>query len=221
LSNVQVIDLLGTGTACLVWSSPLPAGVAGPPLRYVDLMGGMKPHLLTLVRNNLGSETRITYAPSTQFYVADKNRGPSVGHAAALPGAGSRARRDLRLDRPQPAGDALHLPSRLFRRLRARVPRIRPGRSVGHRRISHRHLLPRRRAAQLGGAILDAAHAHAHLVSHRRVRGGHSRFAAVCLGEYWIEPALTRSESLAYAAARTPCFRPEQILSRRARPTAR
>lgn len=74
LSKVQLIDLLGTGTACLVWSSPL-TGVAGPPLRYVDLMGGMKPHLLTLVRNNLGSETRIAYAPSTQFYVADKIAG--------------------------------------------------------------------------------------------------------------------------------------------------
>jgi RHS repeat-associated protein len=74
LSNVQVTDLLGTGTACLVWSSPLP-GEMGRALRYVDLMGGMKPHLLTLMRNNLGSETRVTYAPSTQFYVADKNAG--------------------------------------------------------------------------------------------------------------------------------------------------
>ena len=39
LSSVQVLDLLGTGTACLVWSSPLP-GQAAAPLRYVDLMGG-------------------------------------------------------------------------------------------------------------------------------------------------------------------------------------
>jgi hypothetical protein len=37
LSTVQAIDLLGTGTACLVWSSPLP-GEARAPLRYVDLM---------------------------------------------------------------------------------------------------------------------------------------------------------------------------------------
>jgi hypothetical protein len=74
LSNVQVADLLGTGTACLVWSSPLPWS-AGRALRYVDLMGGRKPHLLTVVRNNMGAETRITYAPSTQFYVADKIAG--------------------------------------------------------------------------------------------------------------------------------------------------
>ena len=38
-------------------------------------MGGVKPHLLTTVRNNLGAETRVTYAPSTQFYVADKLAG--------------------------------------------------------------------------------------------------------------------------------------------------
>ncbi|HEV2647202.1 MAG TPA: SpvB/TcaC N-terminal domain-containing protein [Acidobacteriaceae bacterium] len=69
LSTVQVLDLLGTGTACLVWSSSLPSVRA--PLLYVDLMNGRKPHLMTTVRNNLGSETRVTYAPSTRFYVAD------------------------------------------------------------------------------------------------------------------------------------------------------
>ncbi|MBV8580730.1 MAG: toxin, partial [Candidatus Eremiobacteraeota bacterium] len=38
-------------------------------------MGGSKPHLLTSVRNNLGAETRVTYAPSTRFYVADREAG--------------------------------------------------------------------------------------------------------------------------------------------------
>ena len=74
LSTVQVVDLLGTGTACLVWSSPLP-GEAAAPLVYVDLMGGQKPHLMTGVRNNLGAETRVTYAPSTRFYIADEAAG--------------------------------------------------------------------------------------------------------------------------------------------------
>ncbi len=55
LTTVSVVDLLGNGTACLVWSSPLPARRAAAPLRYVDLMGGQKPHLLTRVDNNLGS----------------------------------------------------------------------------------------------------------------------------------------------------------------------
>ncbi len=74
LSPVQAIDLLGTGTACLVWSSPLP-GETAAPLLYVDLMGGRKPHLMTGARNNLGAETRVSYAPSTRFYVADETGG--------------------------------------------------------------------------------------------------------------------------------------------------
>lgn len=73
-STVQVMDLLGTGTACLVWSSPLP-GESTAPLLYVDLMGGRKPHLMTAARNNLGAETRVAYAPSTRFYLADKLAG--------------------------------------------------------------------------------------------------------------------------------------------------
>ncbi|MGJ0506827.1 MAG: SpvB/TcaC N-terminal domain-containing protein [Methylocystis sp.] len=73
LSGVQTMDLLGNGTACLVWSSPLPA--EGATLRYVDLMGSCKPHLLVSVRNNLGAETRVRYAPSTRFYLEDKLAG--------------------------------------------------------------------------------------------------------------------------------------------------
>jgi RHS repeat-associated protein len=73
-TSVSVVDFLGRGTACLLWSSPLPAD-ARRPLRYLDLMGGVKPHLLTLVRNNLGAETRLQYASSTEFYLADKAAG--------------------------------------------------------------------------------------------------------------------------------------------------
>jgi len=74
LAGIVPIDLLGNGTACLVWSSPLP-GDAGRPLRYVDLMGGRKPHLLTRTSNNLGAETRVEYSPSTKFYLLDKRDG--------------------------------------------------------------------------------------------------------------------------------------------------
>jgi RHS repeat-associated protein len=74
LSSVRAMDLLGNGTTCLVWSTPLPDTVGGS-LRYVDLMGGQKPHLLVRSRNNLGAETRLSYAPSTRFYLADKAAG--------------------------------------------------------------------------------------------------------------------------------------------------
>ena len=70
----RVADFLGRGTACLVWSSPLP-GDAGRQLRYLDLMCGQKPHLLDRTVNNLGAETRIDYASSTKFYLADKAAG--------------------------------------------------------------------------------------------------------------------------------------------------
>jgi RHS repeat-associated protein len=72
--QVDVVDLLGTGTAALVWSSPLPRD-AQRSIMYVDLMGGLKPHLLKSVVNNLGAETQISYAPSTKFYLADKAAG--------------------------------------------------------------------------------------------------------------------------------------------------
>lgn len=74
VSSALAIDLLGNGTACLVWSSPL-AGSARRAMRYIDLMGGQKPHLLVNVTNNLGAETVVQYAPSTKFYVADKLAG--------------------------------------------------------------------------------------------------------------------------------------------------
>jgi RHS repeat-associated protein len=74
VSSVVTADLLGNGTACLVWSSPLPVD-AHRPLRYIDLMGGSKPHLLIKSANNLGAETQVHYAPSTRFYLADKCSG--------------------------------------------------------------------------------------------------------------------------------------------------
>ncbi len=74
LVSIKVADLLGNGTACLVWCSPLP-GDAQQPMRYVNLMGKQKPHLLIKSMNNLGAETEIQYAPSTKFYLQDKYNG--------------------------------------------------------------------------------------------------------------------------------------------------
>ena len=72
--ELAAVDLRGTGTVCLVWSSALPAD-AGRAMRYVDLMKGEKPHLLTRMVNNLGAETRVRYASSATFYLADKAEG--------------------------------------------------------------------------------------------------------------------------------------------------
>ncbi|KAK3192710.1 hypothetical protein K4F52_001064 [Lecanicillium sp. MT-2017a] len=79
-TNVQVADLLGRGTACLVWSSSLP-GDFGSQIRYLDLMEAGKPYLLVGMVNNMGWETRLTYESSTQFYARDKEAGrPWTAH---------------------------------------------------------------------------------------------------------------------------------------------
>jgi RHS repeat-associated protein len=74
LAAVTLVDLLGNGTACLVWSS---AGADAAPrqMRFIDLMSGAKPHLLVGVDNHLGCRTTIEYTPSTRFYLADREAG--------------------------------------------------------------------------------------------------------------------------------------------------
>jgi hypothetical protein len=70
-SAVGVIDLFGTGTSCIYWSSSLPND-EDQRVQYVDLMGGQKPHLLARFTNGMGGETRIAYSTSTAFYLQDK-----------------------------------------------------------------------------------------------------------------------------------------------------
>jgi len=73
-SKISVIDLLGTGTSCLVWSSDLPTE-SHAPMRYMDLMDSKKPHVLNHYVNNLGKETILEYKSSTYFYLKDKLEG--------------------------------------------------------------------------------------------------------------------------------------------------
>lgn len=74
LTDIAVADLLGTGTACLIWSSPL-AGDRGRQMKYVDLMSGKKPHLLYHYENNMGKEVSFEFLPSTHYYLKDKKAG--------------------------------------------------------------------------------------------------------------------------------------------------
>ncbi len=73
-SHVDVVDLLGNGVPCIVHSSDLEKD-AGAPLRFVDLMNGKKPHIMTGYQNNMGKEVSFEYAPSTKFYIDDKLAG--------------------------------------------------------------------------------------------------------------------------------------------------
>ncbi|KAI4159141.1 MAG: hypothetical protein LQ342_006845 [Letrouitia transgressa] len=73
-TSVQVVDLFGRGTSCLVWSSALPGHVQRQ-VRYIDLVGPVKPYLISATRNNLGAESRVHYSSSTHFYLQDKQSG--------------------------------------------------------------------------------------------------------------------------------------------------
>jgi RHS repeat-associated protein len=71
---VRIADLLGNGTAGVVWSQD--AGTARHAgYSFLDLTGGVKPYLLTSVDNNRGARTTVTYASSTTFSLADRAAG--------------------------------------------------------------------------------------------------------------------------------------------------
>jgi len=71
LSDVAVLDFLGSGTACIVYSS----AISNQPLQYIDLMGSKKPQLFIGYENNCGKKVSIEYKPSTYFYLKDKLEG--------------------------------------------------------------------------------------------------------------------------------------------------
>jgi len=73
-SNVQFSDFFGTGTAALVWSYDYNFQHGGN-YKVLDFCGGTKPHLLTEMSNSLGATTLVKYAPSTKFYLEDRNKG--------------------------------------------------------------------------------------------------------------------------------------------------
>ena len=168
--TIELCDLLGTGTACLVWSSAALRDERRP-MRYVDLLASTKPHLLCRVTNNLGLETRVEYAPSTRFYLEDRAAGSPwvtrlpfpVQVIARVETADARAE--------DAARDDLPLQARLLRRRRAGAPGLRPRGPVGRGELRDRA----RRGPLAAGAERagrrgpPAAGAHQELVRHGRV----------------------------------------------------
>jgi RHS repeat-associated protein len=69
LSNVSVLDFLGDGRSCLVWSSPLPGREAS--LEYLPLSPATPPRILLAVDDSRGRETRLTYSSSATHYRRD------------------------------------------------------------------------------------------------------------------------------------------------------
>lgn len=71
ISTVSTIDLLGTGCSCMVWTR----NSDHTRLQYIDLVGGRKPFLLTCHTNDLGLQTKVSYTPSTRFYLDAQESG--------------------------------------------------------------------------------------------------------------------------------------------------
>lgn len=74
LASVQILDFLGDGTPCLVWSSSL-NGSSNAPVQYLQLTNGIKPRLLLSIDNSMGQETRLTYSLSSRHYLRDRRAG--------------------------------------------------------------------------------------------------------------------------------------------------
>lgn len=72
--KIAVLDFLGNGTGCIVWSSPLPQHAVAP-LRYIDLMGGVKPYIMTGYHNNMGKSVQLQFKCATKYYLEDKAAG--------------------------------------------------------------------------------------------------------------------------------------------------
>ncbi len=71
---ISVMDLMGNGTSCIVWSSSLPGAFPGR-VQYLQLTSGVKPWLMSQMNNNMGALRKMYYAPSTKFYLQDKKAG--------------------------------------------------------------------------------------------------------------------------------------------------
>jgi hypothetical protein len=73
VSNVRVLDFLGDGRPCLVWSSPLPGRKSA--LEYLSLAPAVRPRLLLQVDDSLGRVTTLTYSSSSTHYLRDIQSG--------------------------------------------------------------------------------------------------------------------------------------------------
>ncbi len=83
MDAIRLTDLSGTGVSGVLWSTEA-GGRSRQSLFFLDLTGGIKPYLLREMANHLGAVTRVEYAPSTRFYLADQQR-PATRWQTPLP----------------------------------------------------------------------------------------------------------------------------------------
>lgn len=69
MAAVRTVDLTGSGAAGILWTSPFPEH------RFLDLIGGTKPGLLTKIDNHLGQVIEVSYTTSAAEALADRADG--------------------------------------------------------------------------------------------------------------------------------------------------
>ena len=74
VDSLQFADVFGTGTATLLWSYDFARQPEGH-YKALDFCGGVKPYVLTEMHNNMGTTTRVSYAPSTRYFLEDQANG--------------------------------------------------------------------------------------------------------------------------------------------------
>lgn len=79
--QIKIADARGNGWDCVIFTEDL----TQPRQWLLDLCGGAKPYMLNRVSNSLGVETRIEYASSTRFGLADRDAGRRWLTALAAP----------------------------------------------------------------------------------------------------------------------------------------
>jgi RHS repeat-associated protein len=69
--TVSLLDLRGAGVAGILFSED--AGGPAGHMWFLDVIGDRKPYLLDTIDNHRGATTRIHYAPSTRYSIADRD----------------------------------------------------------------------------------------------------------------------------------------------------
>ncbi len=83
MDAVRLDDMLGTGVPGILWSADVRA-LGRDHMYFLNFTGGLKPYLLADMDNHMGAVTRVEYAPSTRFYLADQ-QDPATRWQTPLP----------------------------------------------------------------------------------------------------------------------------------------
>jgi RHS repeat-associated protein len=74
ISSAIILDILGQGTPCLVWSNSL-NNFHNNSLHYLELTNGVKPRLMTSLENGMGKEIQLKYGHSGKHYLEARRSG--------------------------------------------------------------------------------------------------------------------------------------------------